>query len=242
MTKFAFIAALCVLAAAGVACAPDPAPSEQAAACPDDGPRLPETGICVGRALAYLDTPEGAREPVLPDNCEWVVNETMMADEALLYRAARCGEVTTKLSAAPGAHQAEVTRETSAVFGEADDHVLLHLFTSAAPDPQFALRDSMSELPVAERAACEIRQAGIEGWPTDALVIAPTAAARARMPQNEPIAACGPFGVDEDSARYWRIKQGYAWFYDLGQEEPDFDPASITVLQRAADGSWQVKP
>jgi hypothetical protein len=240
--RFALIAALCALAAAGASCTPTPTTTGQAEACPDNGARLPETGICEARAVAYLDTAEGARTPALPENCEWVVNETIMAGEALLYRAARCNGVTTKLAASPGAHQAEVSVETSAVFGDsAKGHVVLHLFTANAPDPQFALKDSMSGLPAAERATCEIRQAAIEGWPADALVIAPNAAARARMHEEGPIAACGPFGVDEDSARYWRIKQGYAWFYDLGQEEPDFDPQSVTVLEKAADGSWQVK-
>ncbi|MEJ0059111.1 MAG: hypothetical protein WDM79_05865 [Terricaulis sp.] len=225
-------------------CGPKPdANTAGVEACPDDGPRLPETGICEGRAVAYLNVAEGARTPALPDGCEWAVNEAVFADQALLYRAARCNGVTTKLSASPGAHQVEVKWETSAVFDASDsEQVLIHLFTSGPPNPQFALTDSMSALPAAERSSCEVRPAGIEGWPADALVIAPNAAARARLPNDGPISACGPMGLDEDSQRYWRISQGYAWFFDLGQEEPDFDPGSVTVLVRDADGSWSAKP
>ena len=136
--------AIAAVAAMCVACTPKSASTLAASSaagnsCPDDGLRLPQTGVCQGRALAYLDDPKGAREPSLPAGCTWTVNETMLpGDEALLYRAATCKGVTTKLDYAGGAHSAEISYETSAVFGaSAKGHPVIRLF-GTDPDPQGA--------------------------------------------------------------------------------------------------------
>ncbi|HWA23104.1 MAG TPA: hypothetical protein VG735_11970 [Caulobacterales bacterium] len=236
------VAALALCASCGPKPAASAAPSISAAPCPDDGPRLPETGVCQGRAWAYLDDFKGAREPSLPGGCTWSVNETMLpGDEALLYRAASCKGVTTKLAYAGGAHSASISYETSAVFGNSvKGQEVIRLF-GTDPDPQGALKEQLAALPKAEREKCEIHPAGIDTWPSDALVIGPTKAARAKMPKDEPISACGPLGLDEDSQTFWRIKQGFAWFFQLGQEETDFDPATITVIAKNAEGGWGAK-
>jgi hypothetical protein len=45
-------------APAETAAAPDTlSAGPEAAPCPDDGPRLPFTGICAGRAINYVDPP-----------------------------------------------------------------------------------------------------------------------------------------------------------------------------------------
>jgi hypothetical protein len=244
----AVVAVVSMLALLGAGCAQEGrsgAEKTDAAAdapCPDDGERLPVTGICRGRANAYLNEDREARTPELPD-CTWTVNELALpGDEALLYRAAMCGGVTTTLAFAGGAQSAELVYERSALFGDAViGRAAVWLFGAPPDNPQGALRGAIAEAPDGAAMQCEIRPAGLEGWPRDALLIAPSAAARARLPQDEPIAACGPYGVDEDSVRYWRVAQGFAWFFDLGQEQPDFDPTSLTVLVRSADGGWQIK-
>lgn len=240
--KSELIAAIGALALC-VACGPQAARSPVDAAqssCPDDGPRLPGTGLCQRTALLLLEHAEGAQSVEYPEGCSASVNETMLpGDQALIYSAARCGEVTTKLAFAGGAHSASISYEASAM-GHGGDDVLIRLF-GVDPDPQGALKEQIAALSPAERAICEIRPAGADGWPADALVIAPNAAARARMPKDEPISACGPLGLDEDSARYWRIRQGYAWLFDLGQEAAGFDPASVTVIVKGADGSWSAR-
>jgi hypothetical protein len=73
------------------------------------------------------------------------------------------------------------------------------------------------------------------------LVIGPTKTARAKLPKDEPAAVCGDHGLNEDETRYWRIKQGLAWFFQLGPLEPDFDPASVTVIAKTTDGAWGAK-
>jgi hypothetical protein len=242
--KLAVLAALGALAMC-VACGPQPGTTDTTkaaeAACPDDGPRLPGTGLCQRTALLMLLHADGAQSVEYPEGCSASVNETMLpGDEALIYSAAKCGDVTTKLAYAGGAHSASISYETSAMGHSTEDEII-RLF-GVDPDPQGALKEQIAALPAAERATCEIRSAGADGWPADALVIAPTAAARARMPKDEPIAACGPLGLDEDSARYWRIRQGYAWLFDLGQDLAAFDPASVTVITKDADGNWSPRP
>lgn len=238
------IGALALCAAALLAsCAPagKQAASDQAA-CADGSARLGGTGLCQQEAAALLRADPAARSPESP-NCAWQVNETMISsDEALLYRAALCNGVLTALAHEVGAQSAEISYARSALFGDAAvGRVMIRRF-GVDPDPQGALKAALAQAPIEEQAICEIRPANYEGWPQDALLIAPTAAARAKMPQDEPIAACGPLGVDEDSIRYWRVAQGSAWFYDLGQDELDFDPASLVLVVKDAEGAWAQKP
>src|SRR5262249_15963944 len=152
------------------ACGPKPVTdahtvSPDGSTCPDDGPRLKLTGICQGRAVAYLGDNKGAREPTLPDGCTWTVNETMLAgDDALLYRAATCKGATTQLAFSAGAKSAELRYDKSAVFTDDDkSHVLIRLF-GTDPDPQGALKAAIAELPKAEQAKCEIQPAGVDTW------------------------------------------------------------------------------
>lgn len=239
MRGLILIGALALLAACNPAGKPEA--STEPAACADGSTRLAGTGLCQSEAAALLRVDPGARSPELAD-CTWQINETMVVDEALLYRAASCKGVVTTLAYAGGAQSAEISYERSALFGEAAvGDVVIRLF-GTDPDPQGALKAALAEAPPEEQAICEIRLAGYEGWPSDALLIAPTAAARAKMPQNEPITACGPLGVDEGSARFWRVAQGFAWFFDLGQEQLDFDAASVTAVAKGADGVWVTKP
>ena len=233
------------LVASGAACSPNPATtaSSSAASCADRSTKLALTGLCQADAKALLADARGAREPALPQGCTWTINETQFATDALLYRAATCKGVTTKLAYAGGAHSAKLSYETTALFSEEDKKNTLVEVFGAEPDPQGALKAAIAALPKAERAKCEIQPAGVEQWPSDALVIGPIKAARAKMPKDDgPISACGTYGLDEDSTTYWRVKQGFAWFFTLGQEELDFDPNTMSVVAKKADGTWAAKP
>jgi hypothetical protein len=226
---------------AGCGPAQQSAASSSPAACADGGARLEGTGLCQTEAKALLVLDPEVRTPELP-GCDWAVNETMLpADEALLYYAATCKGVVTKLGFAGGAHSAEIAYETSAAFGDvAKGRVVIRLF-GVDPDPQGALKAAIAEAPAAERGGCEIRPAGYEGWPKDALLIAPNAAARAKLAKDKPVAACGPMGIDETKVRYWRVRQGFAWFVDLGDKDPDFDAGNAAIVVKGADGVWKVK-
>lgn len=240
--KLNLILAACAAVVLCAACNQNTA-SSGAGSCPDDGAPLPGTGLCQHSAAALIERADGAREEQYGENCTSVINEVMLpADQALLYGAAQCGERETQLAFAGGAHSAEISIQQSALYeGPTNDPVVIRLF-GVDPDPRGALNQAIAELPPAQRATCEIRSAGVEGWPSDALVIAPTAAERARLPQDEPVAVCGPMGYDEDSISYWRVRQGFAWFYALGQESQGFDAASVTLIQKQPDGSWLAVP
>lgn len=250
MTKqFVWLAPAMLLLAAGCEKS-EPAAVEVAAApaaetCPDDGPRLALTGVCAGRAVNYMN-PETIGAFSAPEDCDWTTAETAFPGEGevLIYQAASCGGVTTKLEFRGGAHSAALGYEASALYADATsvDVEPVRIFGDGERDPMLVFEELKEAIPEAERATCEVRPAGIDGWPSDALVIAPTAAVRATLPQDEPISACGEFGLDEDSQRFWRVSQGYAWFFDLGQDSVDFDPGSLTIMLKGPDGSWSARP
>ena len=214
--------------------------------CPDDGLRLAVTGICEGRAINYLD-PGLNLITEAPEGCEWVMNDMAFAgeDQAILYRALRCNGVTTTLDFRGGAQSAALGYVVSALAG-GDETIQsiepVRIFGDGDRDPKTVidwLKTGIED--EAERATCELRPAGIDSWPSDAMVLAPTAEARALLPQDEPIQACGDYGLDEDAQTFFRFAQGWAWYFDLGQDTMDFDPASILVLRRTADG-WEAIP
>lgn len=213
------------------------------APCADDGPRFPVSGLCVGRSINYLD-PTRFLQLETPDGCTWTMNETPFAtpDEVLIYRALSCKGVVTTLEYGGGAHSAQLTYKASALYPDSNGVAPVRIFTSDPADPQLSMRNLIKELPTPENTECAIRPAGIDGWPADALVIAPTEAALAKAPKDEPLAACGEFGVDEDAQTFWRISQGYAWYFMLGQDSMDFDPGSISLMQKGADGTWGPAP
>lgn len=163
-------------------------------------------------------------------------------DEALLYDAATCKGVETKLGYAGGAHRAEIAYESSAVYGQAAKGRVVVALYGTDPDPQGALKAAIAELPERDRGSCQIVPAGREGWPLDALLIAPSARDRAELFQGRPVVACGPLGIDETKMQYWRVRQGFAWFFDLGDRDPDIDAGNMSVFTRGTDRVWRAKP
>lgn len=224
---------------------PAPSPASDAAtggACADGGEPLAGTGLCQSEADALLVADPNVRTPEL-EGCTWSVKEVMLpGDEALLYRAAACNGVETTLGFAGGARRAEISYESSAVHGDdAVGRVVVALY-GTDPDPQGALNAAIAALSYREQGSCQIVAAEREGWPADALLIAPSAEARARLFEGGPVVACGPQGIDETKVRYWRVRQGFAWFFDLGDRDPDFDAGNMAIFMRDANGAWRAKP
>lgn len=254
MSKPVLVSALVVALALLAGCAqPAPTPSatppaDAAASCRDDGPRLPDTGICLVNVEAYLPPVDGPA-PLVQPGCAWGVNEALIADgsEALLYRALTCGDVATKLAYGGGAKSATFAFAQSPLYGEAGvGQTLIQIFPIPEGQDGKAMLLAMARATTedqAEAAACEVVTAGFAGWPADALIVTPNAAYKAKHKQRfeEVYTACGPWGVDVGSSTYWRIKQGYAWRYTLGQEETGIDPISATLVRKGADGAWTVQ-
>jgi hypothetical protein len=202
-----------------------------ATACPDDGARLPVTGLCAGRAVNYLNIVEYER--YLPEGCEWVVEETPFATDVLLYRAAKCAGQVTKLEFAGGAHMAQLTA-TGGI-----SHTISVVPADMADPNAAVLATALPSIEdAAERARCKVRKAPDFG-PPDALVVDDVTPEDAAQPEEDgPRSACGPYGYNGDEASYWRVFQGYAWFFQMGQEGAYVDPGSFTLMRRGADGDW----
>jgi hypothetical protein len=255
------------LALGAIACTPaaeKPAEKTAEATCPDDGPRLPGTGLCQGRAVNYFDPARLAniKEGDLPEGCSYVINETMTPDEneAILYNALSCNGKTTKLEFSAGARSASLSWGVSGFFDnvptdgeEGSERVRIFTLAEVA-DPKAMILDMAKatakeeKAPAAEIAACEVRQAG-DGFPADAFVVdvndaykkanklGPYDKGSTDDPGTGVYGACGPYGVT-DAVRFWMIRDGYAWFVDQGQDVPDFDAASLTVFRKGAEGAW----
>lgn len=223
--------------------------AKKADACEDGGAKLATLGLCQADAAKLLAV-SGGPDPTLPEGCSWVVQETPMPaeGEVLLYRAASCKGVTTKLVAKEGAKLVNYQYETSAVFAQSADTSAMPIITQLdveTPDPKTSILGQV--VLVAETANeqrnCEIRSAGVAEWPSDALVADLNAAAkaRARIKDGDGVrAACGFYGLDTSAAKFWLVRQGRAFFVDQGQEDSDIDARSITVVSKAADGAWAV--
>lgn len=219
-----------------------PEAPEAPGSCPDDGGRLPITGICAARAANYLNV-AGGTPPDAPEGCEWTVQETRFADDVLLYRATRCGRKTTRLAFAGGAGLAELSYDTAG-YGDAENtlkgQVIVRIAGVDPADKTATLlrvaRDAIDD--PAQKTACSVRNAGQDFWPSDALVVDVSAAEAAKAPEGEPRTACGPFGLDQDSSAFWRVFQGHSWFFQLGQDAWQVDPGSFTLMRKGKNGAW----
>jgi len=204
--------------------------------CKDGGERLPITNMCQPKALKMLNSAGGKDEPW--EGCKWVVQESEFAGDVVLYRAMNCGGKTTKLAFAGGAQMAELSIEESAI-GMPHGQVLVRVASSDPANPtanvQSIARGAVDN--PSEAARCFVRPAGIDSWPDDALVVDLPPEEAAKIPEDGPRTACGPYGLDEDSSRFWRVFQGFSWFFDLGQEV-ELDAGSFTLLTKDATGKW----
>lgn len=232
------------LVAMASACAPAPTETGDQASgtCADGSAPLSVTGLCQDSVAAQipaarLEIAQTLEGPAA--QCAWTFQDVAIGDgsEAILFRAMRCGDVTTTFEHAGGAHSASLNYQASALGAE-QGREAARIFVSDPQDPNQVIRNLISELPAAERAKCEVHAANVAGWPTDALVIGYNTQAARTLPANEPNAVCGDYGLDEDAMKYWLVRDGYAYFFNLGQDGLDFDPNSFTLFRRGADGAW----
>ncbi|PCJ68405.1 MAG: hypothetical protein COA62_14645 [Rhodobiaceae bacterium] len=200
--------------------------------CPDDGPRLPGSGVCQGRGVNYLNIVEG-RQPELLEGCEWKLNETPLpGGDYLLYLAAACGQHISQLEFSAGAHFADVTVASSAMSNGEPGSRIIRVGSADENDPYknilLYVEDEMRD-PDAF-AGCKVRS-GFEGWPADAVVV-DVLSDEENAQSQEMRSACGSFGFNGESQAYWRVFDGYSWFFDLGQDAyQDIDPRSLTIVK-----------
>lgn len=232
------------LVAMAAGCSPQTARdrADSGAPCADASTRLPVTGLCAAEAAAAIPAERRAGGPALEGpaaGCTWTYQEVAIGDgsEAVLYRALNCGGVVTAFEYSGGAHSASLSYRASAL-GYPAGREAARIFVSDPANPTQVIKTLADDLPAAERARCEVQPANIDGWPRDALVIGYNAQAARTLPAKEPNAVCGDFGLNEDEMKYWLVRDGYAYFFSLGQDGLDFDPNSFTLLKKGDDGRW----
>lgn len=213
--------------------------------CADDGPRFPISGLCVGRSVNYLDTPvsdtTGLAELAGATECAWQMMEVPIATDILLYQGLVCDDQASTLEFAGGAQSANLYLASSA-FGVGGDleTPLVTIITSDPEAPNANLERwtrAAMDAPT-ESEQCSARPAGVDGWPEGALVVDIPEEAAALEQDDGPRFACGPFGLNQDSENYWRVFDGYAWFFSMGQEPNGIAPASFTLLVADGNGGW----
>jgi hypothetical protein len=221
------------------AAAATPAAANQTAAaapaCAPNSVKLPVTGLCQEQAAALLlaaQQPEAAG-----DGCSWVVNEVKVLDGgALLYRALRCNGRTATLEFVPSAQMGSFDLGVSPWSAEASRETVIRMASVEGGDANAKILETARRLidNPAERARCQVRRLNIESSPTDALVVDEVPA----PPEDGVRSACGEFGYDGGAQSFWRVSQGIAWFFRLGNDSPPIDPASVTLLNRSPAGQW----
>lgn len=207
----------------------------RADACPSDHPGLSVAGLCSDKAEALVLAARTDASDA-PDGCNWTVRAAALPDNrALLYRAARCGLRTAELrfvpgrvfgsfilSASPYGDVLDGSDVVARMAPASDAGAIIQIVRASIDDPQEARR-------------CHMRPAGLDGWPSDALV-----ADEDPKPTSDGVrTACGPLGLDEGSQTFWRLSQGQAWFFQFGQELPVVDSRSFTLVGRSRQGDWQ---
>lgn len=209
------------------------APATGAAACKPGERFLPGARLCESAALALMPRPEAVDEP----GCRWVVNETgLPGDDWAVYRSLACKTGQTRLEYAGGAHRVDLVLAASAFGGpvssDPEPYAIASLIVGE-PDPRTAIRDfARAAIEEPQTATgCEPRLAGIRGWPGDALVVDVSAAEAAKAPKDEPRTACGPYGLDEDAAMFWRPVGQYGVWFNLGQDIAEIDAGSFVVVK-----------
>lgn len=223
--------------AAALAFAPpvpaQPAPLPEAPApepCAASGGLLPGSGLCRADALARL--PQTRRNAwTAPVGCDVTAQEAALPGGAwLLFAAQRCGDQIARLETASGPHGEIVLRYTTT----ARNHTLLGktvlTLVQGQPEPFVAVRTLVfADLQEEQAKHCDLRVPDVEGYPIDAYVFdLPAKQARKAAALDAP---CGPYGRSATFDGYWRMVDGYGLYFAFGDDQPEFDPASLAIYK-----------
>ncbi len=186
--------------------------------CPDDGPRLPGSGVCATRAINYLNDPVDDL-PIEPgrENCTWVVNEAALPNGWLLYKALKCGDKTATLEFAGGANRGELTL-IDGPYG-ADDAPIAYLYAkegTAEDAIMAAARDATPGKGALKGCRVVPDMAVATHYQIDN--VTPEQAMKLLETSDGPRAACGPMGLNEDEPRFWQDMGDEVWFVQQSQD------------------------
>lgn len=168
-----------------------------------------------------------------------------MLGKVLLYRGAQCKGAPVKLEGSMGAQSGAI----AVLGGGMHPDILpeaLEPGTVVGADPSDPTADMLrwtrsamqaDGFDPAAIAKCNARREPSYG--PDAWVVDEVAGAAAAPSEDGPRSACGQFGYTQESEAYWRIAHGVAMHFEMGQDAyKDFDPRSLTLIERNAAGQW----
>ena len=210
--------------------------------CDVDDMLLPVSRVCdTGMPSLYSDMDQSA--PLAFAKCMWKTFETQLsAEEALRFRLQDCSSQPEM----PVISVSENNRTLSMKLGDrANDRPFLTTYELDGADAIAFLEKRRKALPASERDRCIIRPyqatdfTARKDW-KNLYEIAPNADYMAEIEaRGEPVSACGDDGWSNDGVQFWELRDGEAWFWELGQEAPLYDPRSFTILQKHnSAGSW----
>ena len=224
-------------AALGAEASAAPAASEATAGC---GARLPVTGLCSNsNSVDFLKI--DAQAPKLATKCVWRTQEvSVSADLALAFRAQDCsaeGWVPHVYSYVQGyvKYRMDGTPDDQAMF------ILQVVPVEKSETPEQAAMKTLASAPEDQRTRCATQPYSglvLAGAAFKLMPNAELAAEMDAMSGGEPWDACGPNGVTMGAQQFWEGRNGYALFHMLGQDDPQWDPASFTFYRKGVDGKW----
>lgn len=201
--------------------------------CADAGGLLPGSGLCRADALARLPQPQPSGWSP-PKGCDTAAQEAQLpGGRWLLYAALRCGERIARLAASPQQGGALFLRyaETARNAGLLGRKTLIIVDGKPGQEHLAVYTLVMAGLPQAQARRCALRVPPGPDYPYDALVLdLPPAEARQTAALDAP---CGPYGRSARTDSYWRLLSGIGVFHIFGDDQPEFDPTSLTVYQPA---------
>ena len=191
-------------------------------ACPDEGPRLPLSRICAGRAINYIQPSDDAQIEA-PENCRWEIKELPFGPDVMLYRALSCKDTKTMLTYSGGANAAEFHYASSVLSGAEDARSFaVRVQPEVDGQPDFRLVATFTALEGVDPANCEIVNAG-DAYPLGARQI------QARL--DSPGAYCGEFAASDLRDVFWLAQDGYVFAFVLPKGMRDIDPVSFTLVK-----------
>ncbi len=210
---------------------------------------LPISGLCTNEARRLLVIANGTNslEPqYMPPGCSVAVNETEWFLDVLLYKAQRCNGVTAKYNFERGPHRGitgVLTGQIPSVtaFGLTD----IGGKSDAKTNIEYRARQEMGA-EHGDKNKCFVFSGEGFGHPQGSLVFndmdaGATNAICARQTDGPcDVGSCGKLGFFGDSTGYWRVFGSHAWFFDFGQETPQIEARTMTLITKDGKGGWRV--
>lgn len=179
--------------------------------------------------------------------CRPAINESLLGDAAVLYRAASCNGTVSQLDMRVAGQYAEIfIAKSAAVPTNFRPYRVGEFVDGLEIRPADYIRNvAQTNMSVEGRGIftdeyikkCQARAE--PGLGANAYVVDSYPAGQLPQSADGPRSACGFYGYTEESRRFWSLGEKNAWFFELGQDAyTDFDPETLVLIARNNSGKW----